>query len=120
MTTCPYCKTDNKLGAVKCAACGSWISERPPVREWERAREGKMIAGVCRGLANRFELPVAALRVAFLLTMLFGAGLGLLVYLAFWIAMPLEAAPAVLPRQPIVTPPPVAPPQIQQPHPPAA
>ncbi|HZZ85381.1 MAG TPA: PspC domain-containing protein [Anaeromyxobacteraceae bacterium] len=114
--TCPYCKTDNHPQAVKCAACGSWIAERPRVREWERAREGKMIAGVCRGLANRFDLPVAALRIAFLLTLLLGAGLGLLIYIAFWIAMPLEPAPAAMPAGPIVTPPPPAAPRIEQPQ----
>ncbi|BDG10407.1 PspC domain-containing protein [Anaeromyxobacter paludicola] len=115
MTTCPYCKTGNHPQAVKCAACGSWIGAHTPAREWERAREGKMIAGVCRGLANRFDLPVAALRVAFLLTLLFGAGIGLLVYIAFWIAMPLEPEPAALPTQPIVTPPPAPGTQIQSP-----
>lgn len=46
-----------------------------------------------------------------------GAGLGLLIYIAFWIAMPLEPAPAAMPAQPIVTPPPpAAPPRIEQPH----
>lgn len=87
---CPFCKTQNQPGAVKCASCGSWMVEYPPVREWLRAREGKMIAGVCRGLANRFGLPVAALRLAFLLSLLLGGG-GLVVYVALWIAMPLPA-----------------------------
>ncbi len=85
---CPYCKTENQHGAVKCSACGSWMVDYPPVREWLRAREGRMIAGVCRGLANRFGLPVAALRFAFLLSLVLG-GWGLIVYVALWIAMPL-------------------------------
>ncbi len=85
---CPFCKTQNQPGAVKCAACGSWMVDYPPVREWMRAREGKMIAGVCRGLANRFGLPVAALRLAFLLSLILGGG-GLVIYVALWIAMPL-------------------------------
>jgi phage shock protein C len=86
--TCPYCKTQNQPGAVKCAGCGSWMVDYPPVREWMRAREGRMVAGVCRGLANRFGLPIAAVRLAFLLSLLLG-GWGLVVYVALWIAMPL-------------------------------
>jgi phage shock protein PspC (stress-responsive transcriptional regulator) len=48
-----------------------------------------MIAGVCRGIANRFELPIALVRVIFLLSIPFG-GWGILAYLALWIAMPEE------------------------------
>ncbi len=94
---CPYCRTQNAEGATRCAACTSWIVDRPPVREWTRPREGRLIAGVCRGLANRFGLPIAAVRVAFLLSMAFG-GWGLIVYVALWIAMPLE--PLALPAPP--------------------
>jgi phage shock protein PspC (stress-responsive transcriptional regulator) len=46
-----------------------------------------MIAGVCRGLADRFGLPVAAVRLGFLLALLLGA-MSLIVYVACWIAMP--------------------------------
>lgn len=91
---CPYCQTENAPGAVRCAACTSWIVERPPLREWTRARTGRMIAGVARGLSNRFGVPCAAVRLVFLLAILFG-GWGFLVYLALWIAMPQE--PLLLP-----------------------
>ena len=87
---CPYCRTENRPGAVKCAACGSWTVDDPPVREWYRAREGRMVAGVARGLANRFGAPVAAVRLLLLASLLLG-GWGLLVYLALWISMPLPA-----------------------------
>ena len=92
---CPYCKTENALGATRCAACTSWMVERPPVREWTRAREGRFVAGICRGLSSRFGIPVAAVRLVFLLSILFG-GWGILVYVALWIAMPLEPAPTAL------------------------
>jgi phage shock protein PspC (stress-responsive transcriptional regulator) len=81
-------------GATRCASCTSWIVERKPVREWNRARSGRMIAGVCRGLAHRFDLPIALVRVVFLLSIPFG-GWGILAYLALWIAMPDE--PVALP-----------------------
>jgi phage shock protein C len=89
--TCPYCQSEHQPGAVRCPACTSWIGERPPIREWTRARDGKLVAGVARGLSLRFAVPVAALRFAFLLSVLLG-GWGLVVYLALWIAMPREPA----------------------------
>ncbi len=91
---CPYCRTENAAGATRCAACTSWMADPPPVREWTRARSGRMIAGVARGLANRFGIPIAAVRLVFLLSILFG-GWGILVYVALWIAMPQE--PLALP-----------------------
>ncbi len=91
---CPYCRTENAPGATRCAACTSWMTDRPPVREWTRARSGRFIAGVARGLANRFGVPIAAVRVVFLLSILFG-GWGILVYVSLWIAMPQE--PLALP-----------------------
>jgi phage shock protein C len=94
---CPWCRTENLAGATKCAACTSWMVDPPPTREWTRARDHRLIAGVCRGLANRFGMPVAALRLLFIATLLLG-GWGLLAYVALWIAMPLE--PLLLPAHP--------------------
>ncbi len=64
-----------------------------------------MIAGVCRGLARRFGLPVAPVRLAFVVGTCLGLW-GLLVYLVLWIVMPLEPQP--LPAE--VKPAPAAPP----------
>jgi len=84
---CPYCRTENEPGAIRCRHCTSWIEAEPRRREWYRAREGKMIAGVCRGLSDHFGAPVAALRLILLLSILLG-GWGILLYLALWLAMP--------------------------------
>jgi phage shock protein PspC (stress-responsive transcriptional regulator) len=108
MNTCPYCLTHNEPGAVRCRHCTSWMSQRPMQREWYRAREGKMIAGVCRGLADRFSFPVALARVLFLISICAG-GWGIILYIALWIAMPLPPLPMVAPPAaagPLVTPPP--------------
>lgn len=95
---CPYCRTENAPGATRCASCTSWmVAERPPPREWTRARSERLLGGVARGLSTRFGVPVAAMRLAFLLSVLLG-GWGILVYIAFWIAMPLE--PLALPSAP--------------------
>lgn len=91
---CPYCRTENAPGAIRCAACTSWMTERPPAREWTRARQGSWIGGVASGLAKRFGLPVVAVRLAFVLGTLLGFW-GLVVYVALWVIMPQE--PLALP-----------------------
>ncbi|CAN7144259.1 hypothetical protein ASF98_16185 [Arthrobacter sp. Leaf337] len=53
-----------------------------------RPRNGKMIAGVCAGLAARFGVSTALVRIGFVLFGLFGVGE--LVYIALWIIMPKE------------------------------
>lgn len=47
-----------------------------------------MIAGVCAGLAARFGVSTALVRIGFVLFGLFGVGE--LVYIALWIIMPKE------------------------------
>jgi phage shock protein PspC (stress-responsive transcriptional regulator) len=94
--------TENVAGATRCAACTSWIGPHP-VREWTRSRAGRMIAGVARGLADRFGLPIAAVRLLFLLGILFG-GWGILVYLALWVAMPEEPLQLPAANAPLVPP----------------
>ena len=52
-------------------------------QELVRPRQGRMIAGVAQGLANRFDLPVVLIRIVFAL-LVFGGGLGLALYAAGW------------------------------------
>jgi phage shock protein PspC (stress-responsive transcriptional regulator) len=51
-----------------------------------RPRHGKVIAGVCAGLADRFGLSRTLVRIAFVLFGLFGVGE--LVYIILWIIIP--------------------------------
>lgn len=51
-----------------------------------RPRSGKVIAGVCAALADRFGLSRGLMRVAFVLFGLFG--IGELVYIVLWILVP--------------------------------
>ena len=54
-----------------------------------RPRRGKIIAGVCAALAERFGLPKFLVRLGFLI---FGlVGVGEFVYLALWILVPKES-----------------------------
>ncbi len=54
-----------------------------------RAREGRVVAGVCAGLAVYFGVDPTLVRLAFVLVTLFG-GLGVLFYLCAWIVIPEE------------------------------
>ncbi len=90
MKTCPYCAEEIRGEAVKCRFCGSRLDGNVLAMEWTRCDEGKMIAGVCAGLANQFDISVTLVRLAFVLMCVFGGGVGILVYVILWIIMPLE------------------------------
>jgi phage shock protein C len=55
-----------------------------------RSKSDRMIAGVCGGLAKRFNANATWLRLAFVLFTLLG-GAGFLLYLFLWIIMPEES-----------------------------
>ena len=54
-----------------------------------RPRRGKLIAGVCAGLARRFGMSPTVVRALFLLSLLL-PGPQILLYLALWIVVPEE------------------------------
>jgi phage shock protein PspC (stress-responsive transcriptional regulator) len=54
-----------------------------------RPREGRMIAGVCAGLARRFGLSVGLVRLLFVLSVIL-PGSQLLVYVVLWLLLPNE------------------------------
>ncbi|MGW0787148.1 PspC domain-containing protein [Streptomyces sp. NPDC002911] len=58
-----------------------------------RPREGRMIAGVCAALAQRFGTSAGTMRVIFLVSCLL-PGPQFLLYLALWILLPSEKSPA--------------------------
>ncbi|SCL25027.1 phage shock protein C (PspC) family protein [Micromonospora nigra] len=58
-------------------------------RKLVRPRQGRMIAGVCAGLARRFGRSPGFVRLLFLLSLLL-PGTQVIVYLALWIIMPNE------------------------------
>ncbi|MEE1927904.1 PspC domain-containing protein [Streptomyces sp. TRM 70351] len=54
-----------------------------------RPRNGRMIAGVCAGLARRFGVSATTMRVAFLVSCLL-PGPQFVLYAALWILLPQE------------------------------
>ncbi|MFF2196029.1 PspC domain-containing protein [Streptomyces sp. NPDC058157] len=60
-----------------------------PQRRLYRSADGRMLGGVARGLAGHLGLPVLWIRLAFLAMFMWGDGLGVLLYAAFWVFVPL-------------------------------
>jgi phage shock protein C len=62
-----------------------------------RPREGRVIAGVCLGFAEYFDLDVTLIRLLWLIVAIFG-GTGFLAYVVAWIVMPSEPEKAQVPE----------------------
>ena len=58
-----------------------------------RSKKDRMIAGVCGGLAEYFNIDPVIVRALFLV-LLFGAGSGILLYLILWLIVPESEAQA--------------------------
>jgi phage shock protein C len=55
-----------------------------------RSKSDQMIAGVCAGLADYFDLDPTIVRLVFLLLLFAGTG-GFWIYIVLWIIMPLQS-----------------------------
>jgi phage shock protein C len=60
-----------------------------PTKRLYRIRDGRIVAGVCAGLAAYFGVDPTLVRLAFAVLTLFG-GLGVLLYLGAWVVIPDE------------------------------
>jgi phage shock protein PspC (stress-responsive transcriptional regulator) len=75
---------------------------RGPVRRWlaahdiKRSSDGRLIAGVCAGLATRLPVSVWVVRLVFVVLLFFPISSSLL-YAALWLLLPPPGQPGVVP-----------------------
>ena len=55
-----------------------------------RPRQGRILAGVCAGLARRFGINPTIMRILFIVTLIVIPGSQIIVYPILWILMPSE------------------------------
>ncbi len=92
---CSACGT--QMGAPQQAYSSGYSTGYPAPSRLIRPRVGRMVAGVCQGLANSYAWDVTWVRVITVLLTIFGGGLGLVAYIVFWIVMPEEPLALPLP-----------------------
>jgi phage shock protein C len=80
----PTAEQRPSTGGGGLAESRTWLSDKGLVRP----RQGRIIAGVCAGLARRYGMPVFLVRVLMVAAGI--AGFGLVAYVVFWVLMPKE------------------------------
>ena len=70
----------------------------PPRSGVRRSRSGAVLGGVCAGVARSAGLDPLLLRIAVVAVTVLTGGAGLLAYLAAWVLIPREDAPAAAPQ----------------------
>lgn len=107
---CTKCGAQIPADARFCPACGMQqeILETPYARPMTgrivRPREGRMIAGVCLGVARHLSWDVTLVRIILVVLAIAGAGSGVIAYIIGWIVIPEE--PYALPVGAVPPPPP--------------
>jgi len=102
---CSSCGIEISDNYRYCPQCGSsarhvgFTSKTgQPSRTLARSRDDKKIAGVCAGIARYLGVDVTLVRLLMVVFAFWPPAVGLIVYLACWIVMPVE--PLLLPPPP--------------------
>ena len=97
MTTyCSKCGKELSFDVRFCSACGTpvgFVAAQPiyaSTTRLTRPRAGRVVAGVCAGLANSYRWDITWVRIITVLATVFSSGAGLIAYVVFWLIMPEE------------------------------
>jgi phage shock protein C len=100
--TCMTCGFEERQEANFCSHCGrvmAWRVYPGYGARLMRPQEGRMIAGVCAGLAQHYGWDVSLTRILLVLAVLC-TGLPLVAYLIAWIVIPNAPYMMVMPAAP--------------------
>ena len=86
MKHCPYCDEEIRSQAIRCRYCRSRLTVFDPGR-WHRRHPDARLAGVCAAVGSALAVPVAAVRLAFVVLSFFHL-LGPLLYGMLWLIIP--------------------------------
>ncbi len=92
---CPFCAEEIQADAVRCRYCRSRLTAFDAER-WHRGHPETRVGGVCAAISHVLVIPVAAVRLAFVVATFFHL-VGLLLYGVLWLVIPPHpGAPSVL------------------------
>ncbi len=89
---CQRCGTGLPPSARFCSNCGAVVPVAPYVsgKPLVRPIVGRVVAGVCAGVAQTYGFDIALVRVFTVIGFFFSGGLVAVAYLAGWIGIPEE------------------------------
>ncbi|HTT50396.1 MAG TPA: PspC domain-containing protein [Streptosporangiaceae bacterium] len=70
------------------------MTEAKPTKQLVRTRNGRLVAGVCSGIAEYAGIDATVVRLIFLAVAVITFGVGALIYLAAWVVIPEEGETA--------------------------
>jgi phage shock protein C len=92
---CTSCGVEISSDSRYCPQCGTATATHStasqtgrPARVLRRPREDRKVAGVCAGLARYLGVDVTLTRIGMLALALWPPGVGFILYVVCWIAMP--------------------------------